>query len=612
MNSFDDKIKMNTNVKKINGKIINGAILCNMAQAYVHRFHKQAPAIIYGAFERAVAAEARRNKEKLFIRYLDKIGLLESDLPCDEENLWKENQSSLKDLLKEFDMIMMNVFEQEEVQEERVSLIERIDNYYEELKSNNNKLSDANCRAIFKTVFDAIRQEGIRYNEDGTADVALLENNLMAGISQYQDQAAGPMIEAVFAEEISFLIPHMSSMLRDVQNHIEIDKEQLEKEVKSLTRHRDEARAGEKRLRDLLEETNKNYEKQIEQREKQINELQANVNVRIHASENKSRMQAREIQGLKLELEQSQKEREMMIEAERDIYEKRIGDLDSKLYKLQLENTKLEKSLDESREENEKLISDKNEQINDLSRRIKLMESQSEAPSPRQDMSLLKTFRDYLDDIFNKFSKEQNANQKYLGQLERVSALQIEMNQIRLREQENKNKLIDDYEEKMRSLRTEKECFAKEIHELKEKISKFQKYLNTELTNVELEKLRKLYDEREIQVKRLFEEKTELMNELNRREQQLTDQYESIDAYKKQIEQFQIELDDRDNLLNRLKIENVEEKDDNDLLISLMGSALEILQKKRNSQIIHLGRIQNHDNRGKLAKLFKKYGIPFE
>ncbi|CAG9318279.1 unnamed protein product [Blepharisma stoltei] len=612
LNSLIDYIKQSTRTKKINGKSIDGAILSNMAQAYVHRFHKQAPAVIYSAFERSVAAEARRNKEKLFIRYLDKIGLIESDLPCEEDNLWKEHQNTSKELLKEFDKTMMSVFVQEEVQEERISLIERIDTYYEELKSTNCKVSEAKCRDAFKSIFDPIRAEGIKFNEeDNTPNIGLVEQKFLAGINEYQAQAAGPMIESVFAEEISFIIPHMSSLLRQLQSHFDTDKEQLESEVKSLSRHRDEARAGEKRLRELLEETNRNYEKQIDQREKQIAELQASVNARVHSAENKSRLQAREIQGLKLELEQSQKEREMMIEAERDRYEKRIGDLESKLYKLQLENTKYEKTLDQLREEHEKTISDKNEQINDLSRRVKLMESQSESPSPRQDMSLLRTFREYLEDIFNKFSKEQSANAKYLGQLERVSSLQNEMNQVRLREQENKNKLIDDYEEKLRQLRLEKDSLGKEIISLNEKM-KTQSQNTKDSTPVELEKLKKLYDEKEVLIKRVVEEKNEIALELLKREEQLNELYESVEAYKKQIEQFQIELDDRDNLLNRLKIENVEEKDDNDILISVIGSILEVQQRRKSSQLIHLGRIQNHDNRGKVMKLLKKYSIPFE
>lgn len=508
---------------------------------------------------------------------------------------------------------MLGISEQEEVQEERNSLIERIDAYYEDLKSANIKASDARCRDIFKSAFDPIRQEGLKYNEDGSANVTVLEQIYLAAINKYQENALGPMVETVFAEEIAFLVPHMCSLLRDMHNHTETEKDELEREVKNLTRHRDEARAGEKRLRELLEETNRNYEKQLEQREKQISELQANVNSRIHAAENKARMQAREIQGLKLELEQSQKEREMMIEAERDIYEKRISDSDSKVYKLQLENNKYEKLLDELREEQEKLISDKNEQINDLSRRIKLMETQSESlsPSPRQDSSILRSFRDYLEDIFNKFSKEQNANAKYLSQLERVSSLQMELNQLRLKEQENKNKLIDEYEDKLRILRSEKDAVAKELAELVEK-QKTEISFNFESLSTDNESSNNSNSEREQLLKRAVEEKMEISNELSKREQQLIDQQEAIDAIKKQIDTLQIELDDRDNLLNRLKIENVEEKDDNEILISLMGLVMEVQQKKRNMQTIHLGRIQNPDNRGKVAKLFKKFGIPYE
>ena len=128
----------------------------------------------------------------------------------------------------------------------------------------------------------------------------------------------------------------------------------------------------------------------------------------------------------------------------------------------------------------------------------------------------------------------------------------------------------------------------------------------------DMEKQNRANAEREEQLKRLMEEKLELSNELGKREQQLSDQYEVIDAYKKQMEQLQIEIEDRDNMLNRLKIENVEEKDDNDILINFMGVALEVLQKRKNTQTIHIGRIQNHDNRTKVAKLFKKFGIPYE
>lgn len=604
------QIRSSTELKKIAGKAVSGAIMCNMIQAYVHRMNKKSSAVIFSAFERAVAAESRRNKEKLFIRYLDKMGLLENDLPCDEETLFKEHNTALKDLLKEFDQMMMNVFEQEEVQEERNSLIDRIHAYFEDLKGANIKASETKCRELFKAIFDPLRQSGLKYLEDGTASISDLEQQFLGGIQRYQESAAGPCIESVFSEEISFLIPHMCTLLRELQNHMETEKEELQKEVKSLTRHRDEARAGEKRLRDLLEETNKNHEKQLEQRAKEISDLQANVNTRIHMAENKARTQTREIQGLRLELEQAQKEREMMIEAERDIYEKRIADIESKLYKLQLENSKYERMLDDLREEQEKLIAEKNEQINDLSRKLKLIESQPD-PNPRQDASVLRSFKDYLEDIFNKFSKEQNANAKYLSQLERVATLQNELNQVRIREQETKNKLIDEYEEKIKQFRMEHDNETKNYTEAIEK-QKEELKVTLESVTSDVEKQNRVNSEREEQIKRLMEEKNELSTELGKREQQLSDQYEVIDAYKKQLEQFQIELDDKDNQLNKLKIENVEEKDDNDILINFMGMALEAIQRKKNYQTIHIGMIQNHDNRTKVAKLCKKYGITYD
>lgn len=85
--AFVDYVKNNTESKRVNTKPVSGAVLSSMAQAFVHRFHKNAPIIISAAFERAVASESRRSKEKLFIRYLDKMGLIENDMPCDEDHL---------------------------------------------------------------------------------------------------------------------------------------------------------------------------------------------------------------------------------------------------------------------------------------------------------------------------------------------------------------------------------------------------------------------------------------------------------------------------------------------------------------------------------------------
>lgn len=50
-----------------------------------------------------MAAEARRIKEKYFIEYLDKMNLLEEDLPCDDETLYNEHVSASKQLFDSFD-----------------------------------------------------------------------------------------------------------------------------------------------------------------------------------------------------------------------------------------------------------------------------------------------------------------------------------------------------------------------------------------------------------------------------------------------------------------------------------------------------------------------------
>mmetsp|Transcript_23091 Transcript_23091/g.22870 ORF Transcript_23091/g.22870 Transcript_23091/m.22870 type:complete len:507 (+) Transcript_23091:1058-2578(+) len=506
---------------------------------------------------------------------------------------------------------MLSVFEQEEVQEERASLIDRTDGYYEDLKSSNLKASENRCRDLFKALFDPVRQEGLKYLDDGSANIGELEQKFLNAIQKYQNQATGPMMESIFVEEITFLVPFMCSLLRDIYNHSELNHESLEREIKTITRNLQESKANEKRLKDLMEENSKNYEKQLDQRDKQISEIQASVNNRIYIAENKLKAQERENKGLKLELEQAQKEREMMIEAERDIFQKKNADLESKLSKMQTDNSKYEKMLDELRDELEKIVAEKNEQINDLSRRIKLMETQ-EVTSPRQDASILKSFKEYLEDIYNKFTKEQNANSKYLTQLERVANLQNELNQLRIKEQEQRNQIIEEYEDKLRVTKQEKEAISKKYNELLEKYNQDQRSTIESTSAPDVEKFSKINNEREIEIKRLMEEKLELSSELAKREQQLSDQQEVVEAHKKSLEQIQAEIDDKDNLINKLKIENVEEKDDNDILINLMGLTLEIQLRRRHVQTIHLGRIQNQDNRIKVAKILKKYGISYE
>jgi chromosome segregation ATPase len=580
-----------------------------MAQAYAQRLQKGASPLIYKSFERAVAAEARRSKEKLFIEYMDKMGLFEQSLPCDDMQLFEEHSKASKELFKRFDELMMHVFDQEEVQEERMGLIERIETYFADIKDANINQSTEQSKEVFLSIFEKLKNKGMSYGEDSKPKISELEQNWAGGLHQYQDSAQGPSAAAVFFEEISFLVPFMCSLIRELQGRFDNSLEEVQRDNKNLMRQRDEARANETRLKHLLEETSKNYDKQLEQRDRQIAELQANINSRIHQAESRARELNREIQGVKLELEQSQKEKELILEAEKDIHEKRLGEVENKLNKVQAENHKYEKLLDDMREEQEKLIIEKNETINELSRRLKLLESQSDV-SPRQDSNMLRSLKGYLEDILNKFSKEQATNQKYLAQLERVSTLQSELNQLRIREQENKNKLIDEYEEKVHKLKAEKDNLNRQFVEQLEK-QKENTLMTYESVEADLEGLKKMNLEKEEQIRRLMEEKNELASELVRKEQQLSDQYEVLEAQKKEVEKVRCDLDDKIMNLHRLKIEQAELTDDNDNLLKILRGALEVMTKKKGSLTAIVSRVQNQANQQEVQDMLTKYKIPY-
>ena len=116
----------------------------------------------------------------------------------------------------------------------------------------------------------------------------------------------------------------------------------------------------------------------------------------------------------------------------------------------------------------------------------------------------------------------------------------------------------------------------------------------------------------ESDLKRKNEEISLLQKSLSNRDEQLQNLYNVIQVHKKQFEQLEGDFEEKENDLHKCKVELVQIKDDNDILLGLMGYSLEVLQKKRNIQAINLAQIQNQNNRSRVIKIFKKFGIPFD
>jgi len=596
-----DFILRSSGCKKVAGKCVSGAVICNMAQDFLHRFQKSASLLLLRAFERAVAAEARRHKEKLIVSFLDQITKLEQSLPTEEEKLLLEYQSTAKGILLEFDRILLPVANQVEVLEERSSLEERMEVLFQELREANANSSQEHCRDLFSTLISPLKTAQLPNEE-----LPDLERKWRSALDQYNTRAKGPNRDSVLSAEVPDIVACLTSLVHTLVLSYTDSREDMEGSITSLTKSIQEARGEEVRLKQSLNDTVKGYEKQLEQKEQLISDLQGSVSSRIVQAENKSRDQAREIQTLRVELEQARKERELMLEKEKALAEKRVQDLEAKLHRALQENERLEQALDTGREEHDQLLSEKNEAISQLSRQLRVLELHPEA-SPRQDSSLLRTLRQYLEDILSHFDSEQSARNKNISLLDQISRLQSELNQVRLKDQEAKMELIEEYEHKLRELRLEREAcdrqYAAAISQRLEELNSTQ-----ESVRQETERKNKLISELESRLRRLEEEKLLRVEEFQEREQQLEDQYSVLSQHTKAIEALRSQMDDKDMAFARLRTDHEAEKDDNDILIHTLALLLEYCHRRRSA--VPISHIHNEDNKAKLLALLSRFNVP--
>jgi chromosome segregation ATPase len=271
-----------------------------------------------------------------------------------------------------------------------------------------------------------------------------------------------------------------------------------------------------------------------------------------------------------------------------------------------LENERLEQALDRGREENDRLLAEKNESISQLSHQLRVLELHPEA-SPRQDSSLLRTLRQYLEDILNHFDSEQSARNKNINLLDQISRLQSELNQVRLKDQEAKMELIEEYEHKLRELRLEREAsdrqYATAISQRLDELNSTQ-----ESVRQETERKNKLISEMESRLRRLEEDKQLRFEEFQEREQQLEDQYSVLSQHTKAIEALRAQMDDKDMAFALLRTDHEAEKDDNDILIHTIGFLLEYINRRRNA--VPISHIHNEDNKAKLLALLSRFNVP--
>lgn len=591
-------IQQVTPTKAVFGKNLSGPILCSMIQIYVSRLQKKRPAVIQSAFNRAVAAESRKTIERLYVDYLEKMAEIEEKIPCTEAELYQGHEKLSQELMQRFDEQMADFIECEEIIFEKETISQRIQGYYEELKESNVKKSEENSRALFQKLFKVCKED-----EEVAEKITEVEGDLLNAVSAYYEQAVGPAAYQVFVEEIVVVFPFFCGAIREASQQIENGHDDLAEEVEILKKSREKSRQNEKKLQVLLDETIKNYEAQLESKEKALNELQISCATRINISENKTKNLTRELKSVQQELEQTLKEKESALEIEREIYSQKMIEYETLISRLRSENNRIERENEEIQILHESSLSAKEDELIELKQRGKLSETITES---NQDCSILYGLKQDLSEIFTQFKSEQENNAKLVGQMDKIASLQNELNKFRLKEIENKNKIVDEYEDKIGELKDENERLLKELAEAKTK-----KNFCIE-SGSEIEEAKKKVALLEEEVRRKNEKFGVIEESLSKRDDQIQNLYGVIEVHKKQFENLASDFEDREGELHRIKIENAQLVDDNDILIGLMGYSLEVLQKKRNIQAINLAQVQNQTNRNRVIKIFKKFGIPFD
>lgn len=569
-----------------------------MFQTYISRLQKKSPAVIQSAFNRAVATEARKNIEKLYVRYLEKMTDIESRLPCGEEELWTTHNQLSVELIENFDRNMAEFSECSEITQEKVGVQHRMSRFYEDLKEVNCKLSEEKARKVIKEKLDKVKNnqeflEGLDENEE------IIEK----GLREFFEENLGPSAFKVFVEEVQGIIKFLCENIRSIVNMNEIAQDEFEQELEGLKKSREKARENEQKLQKMLEESVKEFEVKIVEKDSNINEMQLVYNQKVNAAENKIRTLTRELKSKEHELNHIQAEKEALLEIEKNMFRQKEQDYEDIIERMREKILGLEKENEEAQVVHQRSLSAKDQTILEMKHKEKRSESPTESI---QDYSILSGIRQDLSEMFILLESEQINNSKFVSQMDKIANLQAELNKCKLKEIETRNKITEEYEEKISELRDELERVKNELSKPKLNVTEEKDKIFDE--NLWKDKAGVL--ENEVKLKA---EQNKLMAELiEKRDEQIESLYKVIETHKKQFEGLEFDFEDKETQLHKAKIELIQLRDDNDVLLGLMGYSLEILQKKRNIQAISLSQIQNPANRGRVIKIFKKFGIPFE
>jgi hypothetical protein len=584
-----------TQVKQVTGISVTGPVLANMLSLFAGKLNKKKAPFISNVFTLAVATEARRNKEQMLISFFEEMSAVERKLPIDEEDLVNKHAEKSARFMGTFDKRLESMLIKTEVQEERRNLQIRMEDYLRDLKHSNYNRSLERCKTTFHKLLDGVLSAK---HESPTE----LERKLLDSIEEYQRSAIGPCSELVLSDNINVIVTFCTQTLRqaDIDKCTEVDA--LKAEVFKLTMQLETSKESERALQQLVKETGERATKTLEAKDQQLTQLTSVINARVHSAEGKARELNREIASLKIELEQANKEKLLLAETQSEIHEKRIEEAEERYSKTIGLNARLNQQLEELRREFERVMSDKNTAINELTRKIKQLESHTES-TPRQDAVIVMSVKDYLEGIQSNFTNDQMSRKKAIHYMEQLAIVQAELNKTRLAEQSQRLKLSEDYELRQTSLRSQLEASERHCAKLEQLSTSLQEALNKRKAEPEApsrtdEAGEKSQSEDSPLKQSLLENHLEIQNEM-------------IETQRQTIESLRGEVDEKVELISTLKFDVVAKEDDNDMLLQVIHGTLEFTKKLRPSLKNVFSAMHNPELKSKVEQLLTKHRVPF-
>lgn len=576
----------------------------NASNAFAAILQKYRKPAFTSTEEKQLANEARKIKETLLLSYLDKMESFEKTLPCDAEKIATDHVSLSTEIEQEFEKLLGYFSELEYVSNEREDLIRRLNSIYNELKEKNFNYSQKACTKIFNSIFQSVKNTEISYLESGEVNTEQLKQVCVEALAQYRDSAVGPASAAVWQDGFESIFDYFIDLIADLDSMHRKNIEILEQKAKLLARHRDESRAGENKLRTMLEETNKLFELQLENRDEILKELKVSMNTKILQLETKCREQAKDIHVLKLELEQVRREKELAVENEKELAERRVSDYDARYKTLKQEIAKYRQMIDELNDEKERCIQEKNEALDELA--IKYTENSSDMQKEKSNVAELLEIRRMIEDIVNKFEGDTIKNFETLHAIDELTSCKIELNELKIRHHEELEKLKKHYEHTLQK--------NKNIQS-PEKVPIRYSVVEPEI-DVKSLKLEKLVEELKSQneylsnkVQDLTQESESLQHSLDVREQQYNDQAEIMDLYIRQIKKLSSQIEEISSEYADSKVKATILGDDNARLIDLIDAT--IPYKTKNDPLVRkaFNRIVDPYNRALIKKVLISKGI---